>query len=94
MFNQNLEIRSGLSFKQYLKLDYTMRHIHYYFKRKMSKIFTKYRSHSTAGNIKVHVTAPQMNYQTTQIPLYLMEHFVKSLGLANTFNAIHLSVSL
>ena len=39
------------------------------------------------------VTAPQMNCQTTQIPLYLIEHFVKSLGLANTFNSIHLSVS-
>ena len=34
-----------------------------------------------------------MNCQTTQIPLYLIEHFVKSLGLANTFNTIHLSVS-
>ena len=57
----------------------------------MFKIFTKYRSHSTGK--KVHVTAPKMNCQTTQIPLYLIEHFVKSLGLANTFNAIHLSVS-
>ena len=35
MFNQNLEIHSGWSFKQYLKFDYRMRHIHYYFKSKM-----------------------------------------------------------
>ena len=53
MYNQNLEIHSCWSFKQYLKFDYRMRHIHYYFKSKMFispkmfKIFTKYRSHST-----------------------------------------------
>ena len=35
MYNQNLEIHSGWSFKQYLKFDYRMRHIHYYFKSKM-----------------------------------------------------------
>ena len=35
MFNQNLEVQSGWSFKQYLKFDYRMRHIHYYFKSKM-----------------------------------------------------------
>ena len=53
MYNQNLEIHSGWSFKQYFKFDYRMRHIHYYFKSKimfispkMFKIFTKYRSHS------------------------------------------------
>ena len=52
VFNQNLEIHSRWSFKQYLKFDYRMRHIHYYFKfisPKMFEIFTKYRSHST-GN--------------------------------------------
>ena len=53
MYNQNLEIHSGWSFKQYFKFDYRMRHIHYYFKSKIMfispkifKIFTKYRSHS------------------------------------------------
>ena len=35
MYNQNLEIHSCWSFKQYLKFDYRMRHIHYYFKSKM-----------------------------------------------------------
>ena len=39
------------------------------------------------------VTAPLINYQTTQIPLDLIEHFVKRLGLGDTFNAVHLSVS-
>ena len=53
MYNQNLEIHSCWSFKQYLKFDYRVRYIHYYFKSKMFispkmfKIFTKYRSHST-----------------------------------------------
>ena len=53
IYNQNPEIHSCWSFKQYLKFDYRMRHIHYYFKSKMFispkmfKIFTKYRSHST-----------------------------------------------
>ena len=28
MYNQNLEIHSGWSFKQYLKFGYRMRHIH------------------------------------------------------------------
>ena len=42
---------------------------------------------------RVQVTAPSMNYQTLQIPLNLIEHFVKGLGLGETFNAIHLSVS-
>lgn len=42
---------------------------------------------------KVQVTVPSINYQTTQIPLNLMEHSVKRLGLRDTFNAIHLSVS-
>ena len=52
VYNQNLELHSCWSFKQYLKFDYRMRHIHYYFKSKMFfpskmfKIFTKYRSHS------------------------------------------------
>ena len=35
IYNQNLEIPSGWSFKQYFKFDYRMRHIHYYFKSKM-----------------------------------------------------------
>ena len=35
MYNQNLEIHSCWSFKQYLKFDYRVRYIHYYFKSKM-----------------------------------------------------------
>ena len=42
---------------------------------------------------RVQVTAPLINYQTTQIPLYLIQHLVKILGLGDTFNAVHLSVS-
>ena len=33
------------------------------------------------------------DYQTTQIPLDLIEHFVKRLGLGDSFNAVHLSLS-
>ena len=40
------------------------------------------------------VTAPSINYQTTQIPIDPVKHFVKKLGLGETFNAVHLSVSL
>ena len=53
IYNQNLEIHSCWSFNQYLKFDYRMRHIYYYFNSKMFispkmfKIFTKYRPHST-----------------------------------------------
>ena len=43
---------------------------------------------------RIQVTAPLINYQTTWIPLLdLTERFVKRLGLGDTFNAIHLSVS-
>ena len=46
---------------------------------------------------RIQVTAPLINYQTTRIPLLdlldLTERFVKRLGLGDTFNAIHLSVS-
>ena len=42
---------------------------------------------------RVQVTAASINYQTTQIPLDLIEHFVKRLGLGDTFNAVCLSVS-
>ena len=37
--------------------------------------------------------APSINYQTTQIPLDLIEHFVKRLGLGDSFNVVHLSLS-
>ena len=40
------------------------------------------------------VTAPSINYQTTQIPIDPIKHFVKKLGLGETFNGVHLSVSL
>ena len=40
------------------------------------------------------VTAPSINYQTTQIPIDPIKHFVKKLGLGETFNAVHVSVSL
>ena len=39
------------------------------------------------------VTAPTINYQTTQVPLNLKEYFVMKLGLGDTFTAVHLSVS-
>lgn len=39
------------------------------------------------------VTAPTINYQTTQVPLDLNENFVMKLGLGDTFTAVHLSVS-
>ena len=35
---------------------------------------------------RVQVTPPSINYQTTQIPLDLTEHFVKILGLGDTLN--------
>ena len=35
---------------------------------------------------RVQVTAPSINYQTTRILLDLIEHFVKILGLGDTFN--------
>ena len=41
---------------------------------------------------KVQVTVPSINYQTTQILLDLIEHYVMRLGLGDTFNAIQLSV--
>ena len=41
----------------------------------------------------IQVTAPSINYQTTQIPLDLIEHFIRRLGLGDTFNAVCLSVS-
>ena len=40
------------------------------------------------------VTAPSINYQTTQIPIDPIKHFAKKLGLGETFNGVHLSVSL
>ena len=42
---------------------------------------------------RIQVTAPLINYQTTRIPLDLTERFVKRLGLGDTFNVVHLSVS-
>ena len=35
------------------------------------------------------VTAPSINYQTTQILLGLIEHFVKGLLLGDTFNTVY-----
>ena len=46
----------------------------------------KYRS-------RVQVIAPLIHYQTTQIPPDLIEHFVKRLGLGDSFNAVRLSLS-
>ena len=42
---------------------------------------------------RVQVIAPSINYQTTQIPLDLIEHFVKRVELGDSFNAVHLSLS-
>ena len=47
----------------------------------------------TLHRSRVQITAPSINYQTAKIPLDLMEHFGKRLGLGDTFNAIHLFVS-
>ena len=41
----------------------------------------------------MQLIAPLINYQTTQIPLDLIEHFVKRLGLGDSFNVVHLSLS-
>ena len=43
----------------------------------------------TLHRSRIQVTAPLINYQTTRIPLDLTE----KLGLGDTFNVIHLSVS-
>lgn len=49
----------------------------------------------TFHSSRVQVAVLSINYQTTQIPLDLMEHFFfKRLGLGDTFNVIHISVSL
>ena len=48
--------------------------------------------HVTFHRSRIQVTASLINYHTTH-PLDLTEHFVKRLGLGDTFNAIHLSVS-
>ena len=40
----------------------------------------------------MQVTAPAIDYQTTQIPLDLIEHFVKRLVLGDSLNAVHLSL--
>jgi len=37
--------------------------------------------------VPLQVTAPSINYQTTQIRLHLIEHFVKRFWLGDTFNA-------
>ena len=41
----------------------------------------------------IQVTAPALNYQTTDYTLDLIEYFVKRLELGDTFNAVCLSVS-
>ena len=41
----------------------------------------------------IQVTAPSLNYQTTDYTLDLIEYFVKRLELGDTFNAVCLSVS-
>ena len=51
------------------------------------------RGQVTFHRSRVEVTASSINYQTTQIPLDLREHFVKRLRLGDTFYAFHLSVS-
>ena len=42
---------------------------------------------------RVQVTAPSINDQTKQVPLDLIEHFVKRKSVRRQFNAVHLSVS-
>ena len=57
--------------------------------KRQSSISTEVTFHKS----RVQVIAPLINYQTTQIPLDLMEHFVKRLGLGDSFNVVHLSLS-
>ena len=42
---------------------------------------------------RLQVIVPSINNQTTQTPLDLIEHFVQRLGLGDSFNAVHLSLS-
>ena len=51
------------------------------------------KAEATFHRWRAQVTAPSINYQATQIPLELIEHFVKRLGLGETFNAVCLSLS-
>ena len=68
----------------------------------MVYFFNLNQLHCSSAGSKVQVTfhrsrvqdaAPSINYQITQIPLELMEHFLKRLGLGDTFNTAHVSVS-
>lgn len=67
-------------------------------KIKSNKRISLSLSHSVQGLVGVQVnmipgvTAPSINYETTDIPLDLIAHFVKILGLGGTFYAVHLSV--
>ena len=67
-------------------------------KIKSNKRISLSLSHSVQGLVGVQVnmipgvTALSINYETTHIPLDLIAHFVKILGLGDTFYAVHLSV--
>ena len=58
-----------------------------------ARFFAGSKVQVTFHRSRVQGIAPSINYQTTQIPLDLIEHFVKRLGLGDSFNAVHLSLS-
>ena len=78
----------GLAFREesLLRCYLTFQNFHGCFLTFKRRPGLKYRS-------RVQVIAPLINYQTIQIPLDLIEHFVKRLGLGDSFNVVHLSLS-
>ena len=68
-----------------------MKHVSYFAQR--SQLLFSPKTAGLKYRSRVQVFAPSINYQTTQIPLDLIEHFVKRLGLGDSFNAVPLSLS-
>ena len=63
-----------------------------YFEEKKAG-FGKAIKNSVGSGTTRNLTAPWINYRTTQVSLDLKENFVKRLGIGDTFNVIHLFVS-
>ena len=76
--------RSRLGFREEHRITRREKEVKFYAGSKVQVTFHRSR---------VQGIAPSINYQTTQIPLDLIEHFVKRLGLGDSFNAVHLSLS-
>ena len=55
--------------------------------------FGKAIKNSVGSGTTRSITAPWINYRTTQVSLDLKENFVKRLGIRDTFNVVHLSAS-